>query len=71
MIQNTASLHAAPAVIPVDTTAVAALGMRGVPVFLSAHRGKKLGRVTGWHGHAQFAAAVANARNTLAGKPVV
>ena len=46
-------------------------GLHGVPVFLFFHRGKKLGRATGWHGHAQFAAAVANARNKLAGKPLV
>jgi hypothetical protein len=43
----------------------------GVPVFVFFHRGTKLGRATGWHGHAQFAAAVANARNKLAGKPLV
>ncbi|MCO5399997.1 thioredoxin family protein [Ralstonia soli] len=46
-------------------------GLHGIPVFLFFHRGKKLGRATGWHGHAQFAAAVANARNKLAGKPLV
>jgi len=46
-------------------------GLHGIPVFLFFHRGKKLGRATGWHGYAQFAAAVANARNKLAGKPLV
>lgn len=46
-------------------------GLHGIPVFLFFHRGKKLGRATGWHGHAQFAAAVANARNKLAGRPLV
>ena len=46
-------------------------GLHGVPVFMFFHRGKKLGRATGWHGHAQFAAAVANARNKLAGKPLI
>lgn len=45
-------------------------GLHGIPVFMFFHRGKKLGRATGWHGHAQFAAAVANARNKLAGKPL-
>lgn len=45
--------------------------LHGIPVFMFFHRGKKLGRATGWHGHAQFAAAVANARNKLAGKPLV
>lgn len=37
-------------------------GLHGIPVFMFFHRGVKLGRATGWHGHAQFAAAVANAR---------
>ncbi|CAJ0795859.1 hypothetical protein LMG18096_03177 [Ralstonia holmesii] len=46
-------------------------GLHGIPVFMFFHRGKKLGRATGWHGHAQFAAAVANARNKLAGKPLI
>ena len=46
-------------------------GLHGIPVFMFFHRGKKLGRATGWHGHAQFAAAVANARNNLAGKPLI
>ncbi len=45
-------------------------GLHGIPVFLFFHRGKKLGRATGWHGHAQFAGAVANARNKLAGRPL-
>ncbi|AMP36733.1 thioredoxin family protein [Ralstonia solanacearum] len=46
-------------------------GLHGIPVFLFFHRGKTLGRATGWHGHAQFAGAVANARNKLAGRPLV
>jgi thiol:disulfide interchange protein len=51
-----------------------ALGMRfglhGIPVFMFFHNGKKLGRATGWHGYAQFEAAVANARLKAAGKPL-
>ncbi|MHA6895001.1 thioredoxin family protein [Ralstonia pseudosolanacearum] len=45
-------------------------GLHGIPVFLFFHRCKVLGRATGWHGHAQFAGAVANARNKLAGRPL-
>ena len=45
-------------------------GLHGVPVFMFFHRGKKLGRATGWHGHGQFAAAVANARLKAGGKPL-
>lgn len=43
-------------------------GLHGIPVFLFFHRGKKLGRATGWHGLAQFQAATANARLKL-GRP--
>ncbi|KMW45456.1 hypothetical protein ACUXPM_001596 [Ralstonia sp. 151470066-2] len=66
MSQNAVSSRTTPAVIPVDTTAVAVPGMRGVPVFSFTHRGTQLGRATGWGGHAQFAATVANTRNTSA-----
>lgn len=45
-------------------------GLHGIPVFMFFHRQKKLGRATGWHGHAQFEAAVANARLKAAGKPI-
>jgi thiol:disulfide interchange protein len=45
-------------------------GLHGIPVFMFFHRGKKLGRATGWHGHEQFEAAVANARLKAAGKPI-
>lgn len=45
-------------------------GLHGIPVFMFFHRGKKLGRATGWHGVAQFEAAVANARRKAAGLPV-
>ncbi|ANJ73473.1 hypothetical protein K6V72_24630 [Ralstonia insidiosa] len=71
MLQNTVSSRTTPAVIPVDTTVVAVLGMRGVPVFSFAHRGTQLGRATGWSGHAQFAATVAKTRNTSAAAPLV
>jgi len=51
-----------------------ALGMRfglhGIPVFMFFQNGKKLGRATGWHGYAQFEAAVANARRKAAGLPL-
>lgn len=43
-------------------------GLYGIPVFMFFHRGKKLGRATGWHGFGQFAAAVDNARLKAAGK---
>lgn len=45
-------------------------GLHGIPVFMFFHHGKKLGRATGWHGYAQFQAAVANARLKAAGKPI-
>jgi hypothetical protein len=45
-------------------------GLHGIPVFMFFHRGKKLGRATGWHGQAQFEGAVANARLKIAGKPL-
>ncbi|WP_026076086.1 thioredoxin family protein [Noviherbaspirillum massiliense] len=45
-------------------------GLHGIPVFMFFQNGKKLGRATGWHGHAQFEAAVANARLKAAGKPL-
>lgn len=37
-------------------------GLHGVPTWFFFHRGKRLGRATGWHGLAQFQAAVAAAR---------
>lgn len=45
-------------------------GLHGVPVFMFFQNGKKLGRATGWHGIAQFQAAVANARLKAAGLPL-
>ncbi|MBP0636391.1 co-chaperone YbbN [Cupriavidus sp. AcVe19-6a] len=45
-------------------------GLHGIPVFMFFQSGKKLGRATGWHGHGQFAAAVANARLKADGKPL-
>ena len=45
-------------------------GLHGIPVFMFFHHGKKLGRATGWHGYAQFEAAVANARRKAAGLPI-
>ncbi|CAG9165644.1 hypothetical protein LMG23992_00556 [Cupriavidus laharis] len=45
-------------------------GLHGIPVFMFFRNGKKLGRATGWHGHGQFAAAVANARLKAEGKPL-
>ncbi|MCY1289798.1 hypothetical protein D9M70_389050 [compost metagenome] len=45
-------------------------GLHGIPVFMFFQNGKKLGRATGWHGHGQFAAAVANARLKAGGKPL-
>jgi hypothetical protein len=36
--------------------------LHGVPTWFFFHRGKRLGRATGWHGIAQFAAAVEAAR---------
>ncbi|GAA7755265.1 MULTISPECIES: thioredoxin family protein [Cupriavidus] len=45
-------------------------GLHGIPVFMFFHKGKKLGRATGWHGHGQFSAAVGNARLKASGKPL-
>lgn len=45
-------------------------GLHGIPVFVFFHRGKKLGIATGWHGLAQFAAAVANARKKAGMEPM-
>jgi hypothetical protein len=45
-------------------------GLHGIPVFMFFRKGKKLGRATGWHGHVQFEAAVANARLKAEGKPL-
>ncbi|MEM5344083.1 thioredoxin family protein [Paraburkholderia azotifigens] len=39
--------------------------LHGVPTWFFFHRGKRLGRVTGWHGLAQFEAAVAAAREKI------
>ena len=36
--------------------------LHGVPAWFFFHRGKRLGRATGWHGLAQFTAAVDAAR---------
>ncbi|PFH27093.1 thioredoxin family protein [Burkholderia sp. JKS000303] len=41
-------------------------GLHGVPTWFFFHRGKRLGRATGWHGLAQFQAAVAAARAKVA-----
>lgn len=41
-------------------------GLHGVPTWLFFHRGKRLGRATGWHGLAQFQAAVSAARAKVA-----
>ena len=46
-------------------------GLHGIPVFMFFHHGKKLGRATGWHGYAQFEAAVAKARRKAEGLPIV
>jgi hypothetical protein len=40
--------------------------LHGVPAWFFFHRGKRLGRATGWHGLAQFEAAVAAAREKIA-----
>ncbi len=40
--------------------------LHGVPTFFFFHRGKKLGRATGWHGLPQFRLAVAAAREKIA-----
>lgn len=42
------------------------LSLHGIPVFAFYHRGKKIGVATGWHGFAQFEAAVQNARKKIA-----
>jgi hypothetical protein len=47
------------------------LGLHGIPVFAFFHKGRKLGAATGWHGIAQFEAAVANARRKAAGLPLM
>lgn len=39
--------------------------LHGVPTWFFFHRGKRLGRATGWHGMAQFAAAVEGAREKI------
>ncbi|WJF89770.1 thioredoxin [Paraburkholderia bonniea] len=39
--------------------------LHGVPTWFFFHRGKRLGRATGWHGLAQFEAAVAAARSKI------
>jgi hypothetical protein len=40
--------------------------LHGVPVWYFFHRGRRLGRATGWHGIGQFQAAVAAAREKAA-----
>ncbi|MGU7782335.1 thioredoxin family protein [Burkholderia sp. PU8-34] len=40
-------------------------GLHGVPTWFFFHRGRRLGRATGWHGLAQFEAAVAAARQKI------
>lgn len=87
MMQNTATSHAARTAIPVKTTAFAVFGMREVNVetfdAASVAAGDALACVffrdvdrfysemARKPGHAQFAAAVAHARNMPAGKPLV
>ncbi|MGF6767223.1 MULTISPECIES: thioredoxin family protein [Paraburkholderia] len=44
--------------------------LHGVPTWFFFHRGKRLGRATGWHGLGQFEAAVAAARGKAAAKAV-
>ncbi|WP_153101273.1 thioredoxin family protein [Paraburkholderia hayleyella] len=39
--------------------------LHGVPTWFFFHRGRRLGRATGWHGLAQFEAAVAAARGKI------
>ena len=39
--------------------------LHGVPTWFFFHRGKRLGRATGWHGVGQFEAAVAAAREKI------
>ncbi len=40
-------------------------GLHGVPTWFFFHRGKRLGRATGWHGLQQFEAAVKAAREKI------
>jgi len=40
--------------------------LHGVPTWFFFYRGRKLGRATGWHGLAQFEAAVSAARAKIA-----
>jgi hypothetical protein len=40
--------------------------LHGVPTWFFFHRGKRLGRATGWHGLGQFEAAVKAARGKIA-----
>jgi hypothetical protein len=42
--------------------------LHGVPTWFFFHRGKRLGRATGWHGLGQFEAAVAAAREKVRAK---
>ena len=42
--------------------------LHGVPTWFFFHRGKRLGRATGWHGLGQFEAAVAAAREKVLAK---
>jgi hypothetical protein len=39
--------------------------LHGVPTWFFFHRGRRLGRATGWHGIAQFEAATAAAREKI------
>ncbi|MFM0335353.1 thioredoxin family protein [Paraburkholderia fungorum] len=39
--------------------------LHGVPTWFFFHRGRRLGRATGWHGLGQFEAAVAAAREKI------
>jgi hypothetical protein len=42
--------------------------LHGVPAWFFFHRGRRLGRATGWHGLGQFEAAVAAAREKVLAK---
>ena len=42
--------------------------LHGVPTWFFFHRGKRLGRATGWHGLGQFEAAVVAAREKVRAK---
>jgi hypothetical protein len=44
--------------------------LHGVPTWFFFHRGKRLGRATGWHGLALFEAAVAAAREKIRGAAI-